>query len=1254
MSSEEDYVSLHTHTEYSNLDGCGKLGDFMRKAKEQGQKAIAFTEHGTIRQLDRLHTESEEIGIRPIYGCELYLCDDMEVKDQWKANEEEALATLGKDGQPYLTPGKKKGQATYEYERDQGIIARYHLTVLAKNNIGLKNLMKVTSLGWIKGFYKRPRVDLKTLLEHREGLIVMSGCQSGSIGYDFLAQEPEKALDKIDQLAAAFGEDLYAEVMPHNMVEQVEVNKAVRMVAKQYGMEIVTSQDAHYIEPDDWVYQEAMLCINTKTVLSDPNRFKFSTNDFWQKGRRDLEETYRMFHGYMSKDEVKRSLDNTVAIAEKCQAKLEVDRFKAVVPNVEIPKQFKDEVEYVRHLCAVGWKTRDLEHLIKLESVRRRIKLPEATKLYKDRLERELKQMEAQNVLKYFLVVWDLYKWVRSQAIEVGPGRGSVGGSLVAFLLGITDIDPIRFELLFERFLAPSRIDMPDVDMDFEDSRRQEVIQRLRQRWGDDCTAQIATTNKLTGKACLKDVARIMDIPLSEVQPVVDAIVTRSSGDERASQTIEDSFAEFPVCQAFNEKYPDVLKYAQKLEGQVKALGMHAAGVVVAPEPLINICPLELRNEKAKGKMGEMGPDGKPAGPIIVTAVDMYGVGNLGLMKLDVLGIRNLTAMRRCREAIKDRHGIEIDWLKIPLDDKAVLDNFTKHNYIGIFQFDTLSADKISEGVEFTSFEDVAAMIALDRPGTARSGLATEYLARKKDPKKIKSIHPVVDKICEDTLGVIVYQEQVQRMFTDFAGFSPATADSLRRKIAKKYGDEAIAKEQQAFVEGAVARGATRELAEKLIGQIKFFGSYGFNKSHSVAYGLIGYRQMWLKTHYPTEFMWAMLTTEPDEKEIIRTVRSTRKMGIEVQPPDVSTAKARDWGLIDNTIIGSLSNIKGCGEAAAKAIVAAQPFASFTDFAKRVERRKVHKGVVNALVKSGAFNKLVPNPKWLHDNIESVWTLVGKQKWAEIDSLIADSVAEDQWTDDEFAIISSAVNPVASGIDPLEVHLEMVTGMRDNWLKLDSPDLWNMKRRTGWVWGRVIETKYNQIGDFHNGPEPTDEEKAKMGWGRRYANLNVEDQSGRNQRVKVDVDIFEQFRHIVDKKTATIAAHVGLNPAFHSMRASFVVDLDELALKLKDDDPELSVFELALWRGWDMGGFSGAKIKDSQVTVMGMVARLYKKNDKKGNEMAFITLICGDGIDRDVVCFGSSWPAFKDKIKQGQIRRFVLKRDKNSYILEDS
>lgn len=1258
--SQEDYVSLHTHTEHSNFDGCGKMGDFIRKAAEQGQRAIAFTEHGSIRQMTKLQEECENINeeltaagranIRPLYGVELYLADDMTVKDQWKENEDECIA-------PYLTPGKKRSEAVYEYERDQGIIARYHLTVLAKNQAGLQNLMRVTSLGWIKGFYKRPRVDLKTLLEHSEGLLVLSGCQSGSIGYDYLAKNPAAALDKVEQLHATFGEDFYGELMPHNMPEQVEVNKAVIKISKMFGMGLVSTQDAHYIEPEDWKYQEAMLCINTRSKLSDPDRFKFSTQDFWQKGRADLIESYRMWHGYMPDSMVKRSLDNTVLISEKCQAKIEVDRFKALVPPIEIPAEFKgSEPAYMRALAELGWQSRNLDKQVADEARRRRIKLADCRKMYRDRLERELAAIEKQNVVRYFLVVWDIYKWVRTQGIEVGPGRGSVGGSLVAYLLGITDIDPIRFNLLFERFLAPSRIDMPDVDMDFEEQRRQEVIGYLRQRHGEDCTAQIAANGKLTGKQCLKDISRIMDIPISEIQPVVDSIIIRSSGDERASQTIEDSFLEFPVCQAFHKKYPQVLEYAKKLEGQVKSLGTHAAGVVVAPEPLINLVPLELRNEKSKGKMGDVDDNGKPCGPIIVTAVDMYGIANLGLMKLDVLGIRNLTSMRLAREAIAERHGVEIDWLTLPLDDQPTLGNFTKHSYIGIFQFDTTSADKICEGVEFTSFEDVAAMIALDRPGTARSGLATEYLKRKKNPKAIKPVHPVVDAICSDTLGVIVYQEHVQRIFTDFAGFNPATADSLRRKIAKKYGDEAIAKERENFVLGAVERGAPKELAEKLISQITFFGSYGFNKSHSVAYGLIGYRQMWLKTHYPVEFMWATMSVEPDDKEIVRLVRAARKMDIEIRSPDINLSKAKQWTLVGDAITGSLSNVKGCGPSAAIAIVEAQPFTDFADFAARVQRRKVHKGVVSALIRAGAFNSLIPNPKWLADNLEMVWGMIGKQDWQEkVRKLIEDSANEEQWGEQEANIISSGVNPLASGVDPLEQHLEMIEGMRDNWIPLDAEDFW--ERKGGFIWGRVIETKYNQVGDFHSGPEPDETEKAKKGWGKRYANLNIEDRSGRNQRVKVDIDIFEQYRHIIDKAAssgATVAAHVAISGGqYHSVKASYLVDLDELAIKLSKEE-QLNNFELSLWAGWDMG-HPDAKVRQrgDHLHVVSMISRISAKTDKKGGKMAFLTTLGVDGRTREVICFASSWSSYDGRLSVGQVRPFVLVKDKKSYILDN-
>lgn len=1225
-----DFTHLHVHSEYSQLDGCGKMIDFMSKAKSMGHEAIAFTEHGNIRQLTKLHEESETIGIRPIYGVELYLCDDMHRKGL--DPDERAKVVEG-------LPKMKHREAIYQAEAKAGITARYHLTALAKDQTGLKNLVKITTLGWVKGFYRRPRIDLDCLDEHKDGLVIMSGCSGGVIGHYATSGNYAGAVAKATRLYEMLGEDFYGEMMPHNLADQVKANRAVQMISRRFGMEMVATQDAHYINPDDWLYQEAMLCIHTRTVLSDPNRFKFDTHDYWLKDRAAMADSFHLHHGYFSAQEVKVMLDNTLAIAEKCQAKLEVDRFKALVPSIEIPQEFANqpdpEVAYIKRLCAKGWHERELDQLIRAQADRRGTSFDKMKLVYLKRLQHEMERIIKQKVVRYFLVVWDLYNWVRSQQIEVGPGRGSVGGSLVAFLLGITDVDPIQFDLLFERFLSPDRIDMPDVDMDFQDDRRDEIVSYLRQKYGEDFTAHVGTNNKLTGKACLKDIARVMSIPLSEIQPVVDSIIERSSGDERASMTIEDSFAEFDICRRFNARWPQVLDYAQHLEGQVKAVGIHAAGIVVSPVPLIDVVPLEVRQEK------------------ISTAVDMYGVGNLGLMKMDVLGLRNLTVMKKCCEAVRQRRGVDIDWLKLPLDDKDTLEGFTKHNFVGIFQYDTISADKICEGVEFTGFDDVAAMVALNRPGTARSGLATEYLRRKKNPKAIKSIHPIVDEICKDTLGVIVYQEHVMRIFTDVAGFSPATSDSLRRKIAKKYGDEAIAKERVNFVNGALERGVSKELAEKLISQITFFGSYGFNKSHSVEYGLIAYREMYLKTHYPLEFMWALMDTEPSSDKILKLVRATRRMGIEVNPPDVNSAAPGRWSMGGDGIVGSLANIKGVGPAAVQAITEKRPFSTFVDFIERIDRRRCHKGVVTALLKSGALNNLVPNPKWLFEHIEVVWMLLGKVGWQDrFHNMLRISKAAPAWSAEEAQANAAEINPLASGTDPLEMYKELADGMRGDWIRLDDDGLW--EKLHGFLWGRIIEVRYNQVGDFHSGPEPDDFDKARMGWGKRYANLNIEDQSGRNQRVKVDVDQFDAFREIIDKGIgAIVAAHISIGKQFHSIRASYLVDLDVLKGKLQVDGEQLTNIEKSLWEGWRPGD-RPAKVEseDGLLKTTAMVAKVVNKIDKRGGNMAFIGLLCADGLHREAICFASSWSDFSDQIKQGMVAKFRFSLDKKTIILD--
>lgn len=1234
--ADPDLVHLHTHSDHSNFDGCGKLKDFINRAKEHGNPAIAFTEHGSIRQLTTLHEAATSAGIRPIYGVEFYLCSDMHRKGI--SPEEKAKITKG------LLRSQHR-QAIYEYERDAGILERFHLTVLAKNNVGLKNLCRATSLGWLKGYYKRPRIDLDCLEEHKEGLIVLSGCQSGSLGSGLVyGGDISKSIEIVDRLYHTFGEDFYAEIMPHNMKEQVKVNKGVMLMAKKLDLPLVTTQDAHWINPDGWKYQQAMLCINTRDVLANPERFKFGTNDFWLKGRKDLEETYRMFHGYLSKGQVKSSLDETLRIAEKCQAELKLDRFKALIPEVEVPSRFKgDEGKYLYHLCIEGWKKRDLDRLIADEAHRRGIEFREMRIVYLDRLAREVQMFEARKVTRYFLVVWDLYNWVRNKDIEVGPGRGSVGGCLAAFLLGITDVDPVRFNLLFERFLSPARVDMPDIDMDFQDDRREEIIQHLRDTYGEDRTVQIGTNGKMTGKACLKDIGRIMGIPIREIQPIAD-LIEATTGD-REHNTIEDAFASIEECQRFDQKYPQVLEYAKNLEGQVKTLGVHAAGVVVAPEPIIDLCPLEVRKDK------------------VCTAIDMYGVADLGLMKLDVLGLRNLTSMQRCRAIIEERYGKKIDWLSINLEDRRVLNRFTSLDFKGIFQYDTHSAYKICEGVNFTKFDDIAAMIALNRPGTSRSGLAAEYLKRKKDPKAIESIHPIVDSICSDTLGVIVYQEHVQRIFSDLAGFDQAKADTLRRKIAKKYGADAIAEVRAEFVDGAKSRGMDEKTADKLISQIAFFGGYGFNRAHSVEYALIAYRQMWLKAYYPIEFMWALLDVEPGRDEVISLVRYCGTIGIDVRSADINSKEPGRWSIksssvTDDVIVGSLIDVKGIGKKAIEEIKDKGPFSDFVDFCARVNRRRMNKRAVKVLIQAGAFNLIVPNPRWLFENVDELWQLIGKgDDWeSDIYRLLASSHNEEQWSAEDEAALAAEVNPLSAGADPFEPYAELLGSMRDDWIEPGSLGFWG-DNRSGFVYGRVSSVKFNKIGDFHDGPEPDELDRRRKGWGKRYATIDLEGVGGRSQRMKLDPDVLESMgEELVDSlQSSVIAAHVVIRRTkmWKSCKASYVVDLSAVKRKLDNGD-ELSLFELSMYKGWYPGGKKKKPGRGPEsLATTALVSRVMEKVDKNGGEMAFLGLLCADGSHREAVCFASSWPGIRGAVSAGGVFRFRLKVDGKSLILNE-
>ncbi len=1383
MARSNDLVHLHAHSEFSILDGCGKQDDYIDYAKHLGHPAVCFTEHGTLRGAYKLHETTNIMGgIKPIYAIEFY----MALNHLATGLPAQELADIRGEHENKTAQNK----AIRAREKQLNIKRRYHSTVLAKDDIGLKNLYKLSTVGWVDGFYSRPRIDFDLLEKYGDGLIVLSGCMAGYICAAILEGRFDQALKLVDRFRNRWGDDFYIEIMPNSLPEQVKLNLALAQIARATGVPMVATADVHYMLKSDWEAHEVLLCVNTKKKMSDPERWTFGTREFWFQTRREMEGNFATCHPGLPERDVWAALDQTVKIADKCVAKMDIDRFRALSPDLIVPKEHVSEFQWLLHLCLEGWDRRDIPKRAAALAKKRGAPLAEVMEEYADRLALELKMIEMKKAVTYFLIIWDLYAWVRGQGIVCGPGRGSAGGSLVSYLIALTDVDPVEHGLIFERFMNPDRIDMPDIDCDFEDRRRQEIVDWLRVRWGEDKVSQISTVTRMTGKACLRDLSRVLDVPPGEVDAVVKSIVLRSSGDERESQTIEDAMVEFDVGRAFNESYPDVLRLAKRLEGQARGLGLHAAGVIVAGDELTDWVPLETRASNGKR--------------VTCTAFDMMGAEAQGLMKIDVLGLRTLSVISDALQAIKKRTGEVIDLNWIDLNDQKTLDNFTAGHFAGVFQFDTASAEKICEGVTFDRFDDIPAMVALDRPGTARSGLATQYLERKGDPSKRVSIHPLIDRICDDTLGIIVYQEHVIKIFIEVAGFAPGTADSLRKAIAKKWGDEKLGKERENFVEGALSRGFPEALAEKIFEQIKFFGclpldaeiatptgpktmgdirvgdevlsleydqnpnpyspsepkvvanrvkrkeytrkrlveleledgtiqrcsedhwwltsegykktvdlslhsdllslspegarlgtprrvtritltdetvevadievendphnytlsngltshnSYGFNKSHATAYGLISYWEMWLKTYYPRELMWGLLANEPDRARMMKLVREARRLGVEVIQPNVSTSGER-FTITEGAIQSGLVELKGVGSAAVTSIVANQPYKSFKDFIDRIDLRRCHKGVITALAKSGALVDLIPNTRWFLENMEKHWDRRKTLNW---DKLLKESMDFEQFSDDDKTMTAAEVSPLAFGKHPIEVHSDFLDAAPVDWVSLEDDAIWDLK--WAWAYGTMVELRYNQVGDFHSGKDPTDAEKARKKWGARYANVNLEDASGVNKRIKVDHDIFSSVREVVDKGAGwPVAALVTVNKRWKSLRVKIFLDVVELRRKAEAGEP-WTPLEQALFEPGKL--FEGHKKNDltrkmrrakqgsrQKLTGVCLIAAFSDKLDKNDNEMGFIT-VYGRGGAYETVAFASVWPEVKGEVAAGRlVKMTVTVSDSGGYFVE--
>lgn len=1249
MSKEKDFfVHLHQHSDYSQLDGCAKPDTYAKLAATRGNPALALTDHGTVRGYFSHHMACEKHGIASIHGVELYIAKDANRKGV--TDEERAEITKG------IKNKSEQKEAVAQFEEREGIRDRWHLTVWAKNNEGLRNLSRITSRSWQEGFYYKPRVDLNQLIAHKEGLMVATGCLSSPINDRVIQGKRKAAFADADRLWEAFGEDMWLEVQPHNIDIQETANRFILGLQDRYpGARLLATQDAHYAEQEDAEHHEVLLCVGTGKNLSDPNRFKFDGDEFFMKTRKQMFSTFKKNHSYMTTAQIKEALNSTIDFAEMCTAKVEIDHLKAVLPVAPVPDEYRgNDWRYVKDLCVQGWTWREIAARAAVYGKVNDIPFDKAIEVYKNRLTRELKEIKEKKFVGYFLIVQDLYKWMRSSKIAVGPGRGSAAGSLVSFLLGITAVDPIEHGLMFERFIAPGRGDLPDIDMDLEDVRRQEVIEHLKEIYGSNKVCQIATVSKLSGKEVVKSVARVLEVPYAEANAITDSILERSSGDERAFMTVEDSFKEFQVLKDFNKLYPAVLHHARKLEGMSKNLGIHAAGVIITPDVVSEFTPLESRKSD----------DGTR---VSVSALDMYGVAALGLLKLDLLGLRTLSSLNDALKEIKRRHGKDIDLEKIPLDMEDVLQGFTDSDFVGIFQYDSPGSVKLCAGVEFTQFGDIATMTALNRPGTSQSGLATSFLERKKDPRLIKksSFHPAVSEITKDTLGVIVFQEHVIRIFTNVAGFSPIDADKVRKKIGKRVGAEELDKDRAAFISGCLENtpGMTKEISGKLMDAIVFFGKYAFNKAHSVCYGFVGYMGMYLKKQYPLEFYVGLLKNETKKEKIERFAKDAKKHGIVFMAPSVNTSGKNfriDDSMKDPTIRGSLIDIKGVGDKAADSIVQNQPFSSFSDFLNRVNRRVINKGVVPILVKSGAMSEIVPNSKWFLEHFEECMKLYERNPEL-LDVFLKKSAKAEQYAPEEAQLIASKVNPLSFGDHPMSAYTKFIEEfIQREPVSMSDPEFF--KKYDGknvLIAGVIVDTKLSQVGDYHSGTLPSEDERTRMFWGSRYANVNVEDQGGTQNRIKFDIDTYEPMRTVIEAGAGTpVYVHVSVNGQYENLKAHFAVDLEALRKKIKDESG-LNCYERLLLGKHPVLDilpkdnpdarervYRNLKYKRTSVDTTeifyGLVTNVRLRFDKNGNEMAFFGIIGGDGYFLDCVCFSSCWLDVKSIIRAGELLKIDI------------
>ena len=886
-----EFTHLHLHTDYSLLDGACDVDKLAAHVSKIGQTAAAMTDHGNIFGAVHFVNAAHKYGVKPIVGCELYICK----KDDHRAAPE---------GDTYN-----------------------HLLVLAENEEGYRNLVKITSEASLHGFYYKPRVSKKFLAEHSKGLIGLSGCLKGEVAERLMESNYDAARKAAATFSDIFGKDnFFLEIQDQGLALEHKIHPGLFQLEKDLGIPLVATNDSHYLCEDDAHAQDVMLCIQTGKSIHDTARMKFDGNQFFVKSH---DEMYRVFKD--SPDVVSR----TLGIAERCNLKMA--KIATPFPEFEVPPGFSIDSYFV-HVSREGFAHR-------LETLR---PLSEANKLkhsladYEQRLERELGIIQQMKFPGYFLIVWDFIRYAREHDIPVGPGRGSAAGSLVSYALGITDIDPLQHELLFERFLNPERVSMPDIDIDFCMNRRGEVIQYVTQKYGRENVAQIITFGTMAAKAAIKDVGRAMDIPYADVDRIAKMVPTQLN--ITLDQAIEDS----PQLRDAMEKdaqIRELMQTAKKLEGMVRNSGVHAAGVVISPMPLTDLVPLHrTKNDE------------------IVVAYDMVAIEKMGLLKMDFLGLTTLTILTDTVKLIEQTRGTKLSLEQLPLEDEETYQKvFHKGLTSGVFQFESNGMRDVLRKYQPNSIEDLTALNALYRPGPIQGGMIDDFVDRKHGRKKVEYELPELQEILQETVGVIVYQEQVMQIANRLAGYSLGEADLLRRAMGKKKIEE-MAQQRERFVKGSTDRGFPSKKIVKIFDLMEQFAGYGFNKSHSAAYALLAYHTAYLKTHYPVEFMAALLTSVTGSTDdVVKYINECREMGIAVEAPDINVSAA-NFTPHGEAIRFGLAAVKNVGGNAIESIVAARKklgrFKSIFEFCENVDLRLLNKRVCESLIKSGAMDSM--------------------------------------------------------------------------------------------------------------------------------------------------------------------------------------------------------------------------------------------------------------------------------------------------------